>query len=248
MLIFVDSRMPDDAKAKLSQVTSQKSAVGSRESSVTLVELQTEGITYPAISGHPDIFLCPTPSGLVVSPNLPEKYISLLNEHGIDFTTGFHLPSLVGEGSGEGYPESARYNAALNETYLVHRLDITDPAILERSHTLKKIPVKQGYTRCNLVLLKEDHFLASDAGIFRVLKNHALKGLCVSTEGIQLPGFPNGFIGGTMGLLGDTLFIAGNLSYLKEGERVRNFLSGLGYSLMELYDGPLFDGGSILFI
>ena len=43
-----------------------------------IVEFATEGITYEAISGHPDIFFCPTPAGLIVAPNLPEKYFKIL--------------------------------------------------------------------------------------------------------------------------------------------------------------------------
>lgn len=68
----------------------------------------------------------------------------------------------------------------------------------------------------------------------------------VNPEGIQLPGFDHGFVGGAAGIYKDQVFFIGNLDYFSEGEKFRHFLSG--YEIIELYDGPLFDGGSILFL
>jgi hypothetical protein len=42
------------------------------------------------------------------------------------------------------------------------------------------------------------------------------------------------------------VFFIGNLSHFPEGEKVRQFLSS--YEIIELYDGPLVDGGSLIFI
>ena len=227
MLAIVDSRIPQEAKRNLH--------------SFDILELETSGLTYPAISGHPDIFFCPTPRILVVSPNLPEKYYSILSDHSVPFVKGHPA-------SGIRYPASVRFNAAINEKYLVHRLEYTDPVILENCHYLKKIAVKQGYTRCNLLLLKEDHYITSDRGIAKALEEHDLKGILVSPEGIILPGFPNGFIGGAMGVSGDRVFITGSLDHFPEGRKVREFIERLGFSVVEVYNGPLVDGGGILFL
>jgi hypothetical protein len=127
-------------------------------------------------------------------------------------------------------------------------VEFTDPIILQTCHTQKKVPVKQAYTRCNLLLLKDDHYLTSDQGIHKNLKRTGLVGICVSPEGIVLPGFPNGFIGGAMGLLNDNVYITGSLSHYPEGQAVKEFLEALKYEIVELYEGPLFDGGGILFM
>jgi len=111
MLILCDSKMPEEAKSKLS-------AYGE------VVEFATEGITYKAISGHPDIFFCPSPAGLVVAPNLPEKYFKILKQKGVKYMTGL---SPVGQ----KYPESARYNAMFAGKLLIHNPDISDPSIQE---------------------------------------------------------------------------------------------------------------------
>jgi len=233
MLIIIDKKIPREANEKLS-------AYG------TLLELETEGIVYPAISGHPDIFFCQTPQTLVVSPSLPENILQKIEEQKIQFVKGNQASLSVGQ-AGRQYPASVRYNAAVSNKYIVHRLEYTDPVILQNCHTLKKIPVKQAYTRCNLLLLKDDHFISSDRGIHKNLLRYGLEGIFVSPEGILLPGFPNGFIGGTMGMINDTIFVIGSLANFAEGEVVKNFLEELNYSITELYDGPLFDGGGILF-
>jgi hypothetical protein len=228
MLIIVDKKNPEEAREKLS-------AYG------TLLELETEGIVYPAISGHPDIFFCKTPQVLVVSPSLPENYLLKIQEQKLEYITGNHRSSIR-------HPASVHYNAAVSDHYLVHRLEYTDPVILQNCHTLKKIPVKQAYTRCNLFLLKDDHYITSDPGIHKNLQRAGLEGISVSPVGILLPGFPNGFIGGTMGLVNDTVFVIGSLLFYHEGLTVRKFLENLNYSIVELYPGPLVDGGGILFL
>ena len=140
------------------------------------------------------------------------------------------------------------YNAAINEHFLVHRLEYTDPVILGNCHFLKKIAVRQGYTRCNLVLLKDSRYITSDQGVHKALKRNGLDGLYVTPERVLLPGFPNGFIGGAMGSFNNCVYIIGSLDYLPEGQKIAEFFSSLDYTVVELYKGPLFDGGGILFI
>jgi hypothetical protein len=228
MLIILDKKIPQEAKEKLAVLD-------------TLMELETDGIVYPAISGHPDIYICKTPEILVISPNLPEKYIQQLRDHGIKIMLG-------NKTSGISHPASIHYNATINDKYLIHRLEFTDSVILENCHTLTKIPVKQGYTRCNLMLLRGNHYITSDEGIHKSLQRHGLQGIIVSPNGIILEGFPNGFIGGTMGVKDNKVYIIGKLSSFPEGRPLRIFIENLGYSIVELYDGPLVDGGGILFL
>jgi hypothetical protein len=253
MLIIVDKKIPQQAKENLLNAW--------KDQSCELLELETEGLVYPEISGHPDIFFSQTPEILIISPNLPEQVTALLEKQNIHYLKGQLAAGYV------TYPETPiphplshkrqkklenrammRYNAAISRQLMVHRLDCTDPVILENCYYHKKIAVKQGYTRCNLLLLEEGKYVTSDEGIHKVLQRTGLKGLFVPPGKILLPGFPNGFIGGAMGVFRDRVFIIGNLNYLPEGGRVNDFLKSLDYRVIELYDGPLFDGGGILFI
>jgi hypothetical protein len=228
MLILIDRKMPAVSKEKLQEYGK-------------IVEFATEDITYEAISGHPDIFFCPSPSGLIVAPNLPEKYISKLKENKIRFSFG-KLPV------GKAYPESARYNSLITDTRIIHHPEISDAGILRLNSEKKPIHVKQGYVRCNLIALPNDSFITSDPGIKKSLQSHHLKVLFVNSSNIALDGFDHGFFGGACGIHNNTLFICGSLGFLKEKEEIKSFTEQAGMQILELYDGPLLDVGTILFL
>jgi hypothetical protein len=226
-LFIIDSRLPEKAKDRLCRFGD-------------IIEFKTNDITYEAISGHPDIFFCKTEKILVTAPNLPEEYVNLLNIKMITNITGTNPVK-------KNYPDSAIYNAAINDEFLIHRTDITDREILD-SCSLPRISVTQGYARCSLLMLKNNSFITSDPGIFRTLSNKFINILYVKSDEIILPGFPHGFFGGVCGILENTVFIAGKLDLFHNGRLVAEFLRSLKYDIIELYDGPLFDCGSILAI
>jgi len=228
MLILCDSKMPIQAKTRLA-------AYGE------VVDFTTEGITYDAISGHPDIFFCPTPSGLLVAPNLPPKYLDLLSHHNISYTSG-QLPV------GPAYPETAHYNTIVTEKFIIQNPAVADPLIAVRNPRLEIIPVKQGYVRCNLIALPNASYITSDRGIEKSLKQHHLEVLYVNPSQVELSGFEHGFFGGACGLPGNTLFICGSLNYFDEKEIIREFVASAGIHIVELYDGHPVDVGTILFL
>jgi hypothetical protein len=239
MLIIIDKKLSWDAKKTLSSYGE-------------LLELETEGITYPAISGHPDIFFCQAPGKLIVAPNLPQKYFDQLQNHNIDFITG-ELPV------GPEYPASARYNAVVTDKYLIHNFRHTDFMITREFEDMELINVDQGYCRCNLLPLRDGHFITSDMGIFKVLKGLHPQGtpslnstfpkvLHVSPESILLNSFPQGFFGGCCGVREGNVFVNGSLSFHPDGGKIREYLTFLSYKIVELGDGPLMDVGSIFFL
>lgn len=203
-----------------------------------VIRLSTTGITYDAIAGHPDVFMAPVRNTLVVAPNLPDQIKKQIAGHAMK--DGSHPVGLH-------YPGSARYNAAISDKLLVHNLKYTDRTLLTLCAGMKTIHVEQGYTRCNLILFRRNRYITSDPGIHKTLVQQGMKGIYVFPEGILLPGYNHGFVGGTCGLSGDEIFFIGSLEQFREGERIRDFLQSNNYRITELYEGPLFDGGSILF-
>lgn len=149
---------------------------------------------------------------------------------------------------GERYPQTAVYNAVVSEKLLIHHLKVTDSKVLERNGNREKIHVNQAYTRCNLLALKDDHFITSDRGIEKVLREKQYEVVYVNPEKIILPGMKHGFFGGCCGVFENKVFIIGNLDFFPGGKQVREFISQSGCHLVELYSGPLFDGGSLFFI
>jgi len=220
--------------------TIPKSALHQLKKYGKLLPFETTKITYPAISGHPDVFLCYTDKHLIIAPNTPTKFKRTLSDNKIPYIEGQ-------KNIGNRYPDSATYNAVITEKFLIHNLEITDSLIKETCDDKIAIHVNQAYTRCNLLPLKNDSFITSDKGIYNILLTHNLNVLYVNPKGIILPGFNNGFFGGACGIYKTQLFVIGNLNFFTDAEKVKQFIENLGYQIIELYDGYLYDGGSLIF-
>lgn len=220
--------MPETAKEKLAVLGE-------------LLELETSGTTYPAISGHPDIFFCQTPSVLIVAPNLPEEYFSLLEQHKVKYQKG---ETTVGK----TYPNTAPYNAVVTSKYIIHNLKFTDPLLLKACEGLTAIHVNQGYTRCNLLALNENLFISSDKGICNSLLGNGLICHYFPPDEIRLEGFQNGFLGGACGVQDQKLFICGSLRHHSWGNEFRKIVEAEGYEIVELIDNPIQDVGSIILL
>ncbi len=225
MMFIVDKKIPDEAKKCLHDFGD-------------LIELETSGITYDAISGHPDIFFCPVPGGVVVAPGIPEQILDQLKSFGVNIIPGSERP-------GSAYPKSAIFNALVTDQYLIHNQSVTDSSIVEACSELHPIHVKQAYTRCSLIAINK-LFVTSDAGIHKKLVEEGLNVELIGAETVKLKGFPHGFIGGACGVWKDRFFVCGNLNFLPEGEKLRGLVVKAGYRITELYNGPLIDGGGII--
>lgn len=205
-----------------------------------LVLLGTENMVYKSISGHPDIFICTGPEAVVIAPGLPEEIKNALSQHGIPVIRGSADP-------GKTYPASARYNAVITPEYIIHNLKITDPVIAETFKDRKQLHVNQGYTRCNFLALDGNRFITSDRGIEKVLLQEGKTVFYVDPAPVRLLGQKHGFFPGCCGLMDEEVFITGSLKFHPQGEEIRSFIGSAGYSVQELYEGPLTDVGGIIF-
>jgi len=205
-----------------------------------MVLLRTENMVYKSISGHPDIFLCAGQEAVVIAPGIPEEIKNALSQHGIPVIRGSADP-------GKTYPASARYNAVITPEYIIHNLKITDPVITVTFKGRKQLNVNQGYTRCNLLVLDNVHYITSDLGIEKVLVKEGKTVFYVDPVPVRLHGQKHGFFPGCCGILDSEVLIAGNLKFHPQGEEISAFIHSAGYSVQELYDGPLTDVGGIIF-
>jgi hypothetical protein len=228
MLIVGDANIPNPAIDQLSNFGQ-------------FVPFKTNGLVYDAVSGHPDLFFCEIDDQWVMAPNLPEPYHRIFANEKIKMQSG-------AQAVGNTYPDTARYNAVATKNHVIHNLKATDKVIENLASEKLSIHVNQAYTRCNLLPLSNDRFVTSDEGIYKTLSKARIEIYYFSPEGILLPGFRNGFLGGCCGIIGNQIFIIGQLRYYPEGEKLRMLLQNLNYEIIELYDGPLFDGGSLFFI
>ena len=228
MIAIVDKRIPQEAKENLRK-------------RFTLFELESKDIVYPEISGHPDIFIHSSLDIIVIAPNSPLSLINFLKSQSIKFLFGkYNL--------GFSHPNTSPYNAVISSTYLLHNFTYTDIIIKELNSQKEQINVQQSYTRCNVISLQNDIFITSDKGIYTTLRKHDISAFWISPKGILLENFDYGFIGGCVGIIDREIYFIGSLKYFSEGKKLRKILESQGYKVIELYEGPLFDGGSIFFI
>lgn len=222
MLIIGDKRLPQEVKKRLSKFGE-------------FIDFSSNGIVYESISGHPDIFFHKYENKLIIAPNLPEEFLKLLSQ------TSLHI--ILGESAlGFSYPDTARYNASYNSEFLFCNSQIIDNQILNIHSDKKLMHVNQGYTACNIII-GEKSILASDKGI---CKNINAK--YFNPEEIILSGVNNGFLGGSCSIYKSNLLINGSLKYISQNSIIEDFASDNSLKLIELYDGPLIDGGGYIFI
>ncbi len=227
MHIIADKRIPEQAMIRLASIGS-------------LIPFASQGLTYDSISGHPDVFMCQTPHGVVVAPNTPVEVMVAIEKPS--------MRSIIGATkAGSEYPGSAAYNAFVNASFFIHNLAYSDSILMKYCNTLTFLHVRQGYARCNLVEVG-GLYITSDRGIEKVLKQSRMDVLFVDPGQIKLPGQRHGFFGGCTGVLNDTLFLLGACDHFEQGKVLKEELRQRDVALVELYDGPLWDGGSILFV
>jgi hypothetical protein len=224
MLILIDKKIPQQAKERLSKWGE-------------LVELETEGVVYPEISGHPDIFLFQYSNNLIISPQLPENIVRKLHDNGVNYNIG-------STNLGFKYPQTAAYNVSAFDTVFIGNSQTTEKQILELAKHNKWIESPQAYSRCNSIILDRDHIVTSEITVCNSVNNS----LFVNPKEIVLKGFPNGFFGGCVGLNDNKLFLIGSLKYHSQGQEIKHYCNQLAIDIIELYDGPFFDGGGIFFL
>lgn len=214
-----------------------------RSKGYEIIEIVGTDKVYDSISSHSDIYLCKICDQLVVAPVQLPFIREKLMENGTNYVSGEKDPGLK-------YPENVKYNAAQMGGRLIHNMNHTDSAVLlaAKEHGLELTDVKQGYTKCNLVVVDGNSAITSDMGLAAALKNNGLDVLVISQGHVKLEGFPYGFLGGTSGRVGDEIVFNGDLSVHPDFQAIRDFIQTKGLRALWFEEYPLEDIGSIIYL
>ncbi len=205
------------------------------------------GVLYPkvydSISCHPDIYFFQIDDAtLIHAPCVSGEQLSVFEEGGIKLVKGQNDPN----GS---YPETAPYNAVRVGDIIFHKLDHTDPVILEqgRKAGLKFVNIDQGYARCSVVAVTEKAIITPDGGIAKVARDEGIDVLLISRASIVLPGEKYGFLGGASGKTTDgTIVFLGDINLHPDASKIKDFLQKHQSSYICLESLPLYDLGSLI--
>ncbi len=178
------------------------------------------------LASHPDLFMCKMGGD-------PESQI-------------FFGDTLVPK---DPYPQDIIYNAVCTGKYFIHYLKATNKALLQRAKELEMIliDVRQGYTKCNMVVVDSNSLITSDEGIYNTLAQYEdLECLLIQPGHVKLTGYSTGFIGGASGRIGDQVIFHGNLKDHPNYSDITQFIESRGLKVLWFEEFPLTDIGTII--
>lgn len=189
----------------------------------------TQNILDKELSFHPDMFMCK----MGVTPDA-----HMIFSQPSDFGN-IPIQRIV------QYPKNIAFNAACTGKYFIHDLSHTCMRVLSTARLLNMtlINVRQGYTKCSVVVVDENSIITYDEGIAKACAA-GLSVLLVSPGHVELPDYDTGLIGGTSGRIGDEVIFNGNLAAHPDFERIRDFIEARGLKCVWFSDYPLTDIGS----
>ena len=207
--------------------------------------------TYDEIASHVDIYYLKV-GDMVFSA--PEKKGIL------PFTTVSGTTPI-----GDKYPTDIPYNVCVVGNNAIHNFKYTDNIVkfyLER-HGYNLIDVEQGYANCSCCVVDNNSCITSDMGIAKALMDAGVDTLYAYEPDIKLKkrlsdifkdesrmsfvdSKMQGFIGGAMARLGDTVVLFGDVENLVNGTKIRNFIEKKGLNFHHFEGLDVVDYGGIL--
>lgn len=107
------------------------------------------------------------------------------------------------------------------------------------------INVNQGYSACSTLVLNEDNIITSDPSIFKAATEIGKKVLLVDNSNIKLNGYNCGFIGGATGVIGNKIYFFGDYRKLSYSDKIEKIACSLGFEIITILPGGVFDFGGI---
>lgn len=194
-------------------------------------------LIYEGINGHPDLLIRQLDKELIAVDENSIKYYK-------DYFKNYKLIPISSIKS--PYPNHIKLNYVVFKNYFIHNLKYTDKKILNfyKEKNYEFIDVKQGYTKCNIVVGKNS-LITSDNDIYIKLKDK-FPTLLIDHKQIKLKNFNYGFIGGTSGLINDILYFTGRLERHSSYKKILRFLDKNKEDYKFLTDKEIVDVGSLM--
>ncbi len=209
----------------------------------SILLLDNVSVLYEGIRNHADLQVCKIKDQCFISKEFQKNHSLLSISASNPFIT-------INETLGNAYPKTARLNIVSSETHLICNTKHVAKAVLNFANAcnMEIIHVKQAYTRCTTIPLEENAYITDDPGIAKALRNQRFDVLLVTRGRVLLPGHDYGFIGGTAGIIDDTIYFNGDLAYHPDGQAIKNYCHDHNHNTVEIKGQQLMDIGSILYI
>lgn len=194
------------------------------------------------VSHHPDMLFFNPPTERVTV--LSRDYLAVNSRFFDQFGSASTVIDDVKLGS--AYPHDIAFDA----------IGIKDTLYCLEEHTSvevkrffrRTVGIKQGYAACSTLIPSGGIAITADKGIERALAADGMTVCRISPDGILLPGYGCGFIGGASAVVNDTTVFFGSLSDHPDGERIAEIYRVNGLGMIDFPGLPLTDYGSIRYI
>lgn len=197
----------------------------------------------PAVRNHPDLYFSHLSGGcLLFSKNI----CSLSRELPCKAE---NVNILLSSENALTYKDEVFFNCVSIGEDIICNPKLIHPEVLKYASTYGKraIPVKQGYTKCNICVVDEKAVITEDKGICRVLVEYGYDVLLLEVGAVELRGHEYGFIGGASGKISkDMLAFFGCIEKHPEFEKISAFLKARGITPVSLSDECITDYGSLM--
>ena len=166
-----------------------------------------------------------------------------------DFATFSSDPSKVIEQAMNSCKQAA-YSRSPHQSLQLHEIEsadqahtkITPPQLRSEAYMIN---VKQGYSKCSIVIVDEDSIITYDNGIANACEHAGMNVLRIRPGYVALAGYKTGFIGGASGRVGDTIVFCGDISAHPDSTAITEFIQERGLNIKS-FSFPLTDIGSII--
>lgn len=149
----------------------------------------------------------------------------------------------------ENYPNDVKLNCVRINKSLICNIKSVSKNIIEKAMLdgLNIINVKQGYTKCSLLIANQNAVITDDETVYSAMKHNYFDVLLVKKGSIDLPGYSYGFIGGCGGLISkNEMVFFGDIKKHDSYNNIKSFLNNYKIHITSLSNKKLLDVGSII--
>lgn len=234
--LLIDERMRDVEKQTLKNLGYE------------LIEIKKSTNVYPEISSHVDIFACKVKDKIVVEKSAYKMLKNKLNNDENILISGETMISY-------DYPNDIKYNVCIVGNKAIHNFKHTDSKITQEldKNNFERINVKQGYSNCSIAVIDENSIILSDKGLYNNLKKSGLDILFLDyIPDIKLFGAngeyskKNGFIGGAISRIGDSIVVFGELNKIDCYGDIRKFIEERKLNIIDFNGLDVVDYGGVI--
>ena len=145
------------------------------------------------------------------------------------------------------YPYDCVMNALRVGNQLYCKTDTVSQAILDLAKTrgYEIIHTNQGYPACS-VLTFGNSAIAADPGLAYCMANNGVRVTLIGNEGISLPPYEYGFIGGASGVVGRKVYFFGDIYTHPDCDKILHAIKEEGFIPCSLSNEELVDLGGII--